>query len=132
MIGIDTNVFIRFALNDDPRQHKAALALLAAADVDSPIFVHPLVWVEAEWLLRTRYKLTRTEIADRLSITLRADRIVMPDSDACEAALNDYRANKADLVECLLAQFNHVASCEATYTFDKDAARLENMRLLKT
>ncbi len=132
MIGIDTNVFIRFALNDDTRQHEAALALLAAADAEEPILVHPLVWVEAEWLLRTHYKLTRGEIADRLSITLRADRIVMPESDACEAALNDYRANKADLVECLLANLNRVAGCSLTYTFDKDAARLDIMRLLKT
>jgi predicted nucleic-acid-binding protein len=132
LIGIDTNVFIRFALNDNARQHAAALALLGAADETSPIFVHPLVWVEAEWLLRKHYKLSRAEIADRLSITLRADCIVMPDPDACEAALNDYRANKADLVECLLAQLNRVAGCEVTFTFDKDATRLEHIRLLKT
>jgi predicted nucleic-acid-binding protein len=132
VIGVDTNVFVRFTLNDNQRQQSAALGLLSAADADNPVFIHPIVWVEAEWLLRSRYKLSREEIADRLAIAVKSDRVVMPDADACEAALEDYRASKAHLADCLIARLNAATGCTETRTFDKDASLLEGMRLLAT
>lgn len=124
MIGVDTNVFLRFAIDDDPAQHRAARNLLARADAANPIMIHPIVWLEAEWVLRSHFKLDRAAIADRLAIAIHGDRFVMPDTDACEAALADYRNNLADLAECLIVRLNQAAGCSTTLTFDKKASRI--------
>lgn len=124
MNGVDTNVFLRFAIDDNAGQHKAALSLLKNASEEDPLLIHPIVWIESEWVLRTRFKLDRATIADRLAIALQADRFVMPDVEACSLALADYRANVADLAECLLARLNKALGCRTTYTFDREAARL--------
>jgi predicted nucleic-acid-binding protein len=132
VIGVDTNVFIRFIIDDNRAQHEAATGLLTAASAIDPILVHPIAWVEAAWVLRSKLKLTRDQIADVLAVSLVSDRSRMPEAGACEAALEDFRANKADIAECLMAHLNAASGCTTTYTFDKDAAaRLDGAELLK-
>jgi predicted nucleic-acid-binding protein len=132
MIGVDTNVFLRFSIDDDGAQHAAARDLLARAGGLDQILIDPIVWVECEWVLRARYGLGRDAIADRLGIVLDARQFVVRDRDAFARALATYRANRADLAESLVCEMNRAAGCRTTYTFDRDASRLVGMSKLRT
>jgi predicted nucleic-acid-binding protein len=130
MIGIDTNVFLRLSLGDDARQAKAAAALLREASAKEPLFIDAIVLVEAAWVMRTSYQMDRMAIADRLSIVVGADRLLVADPDAVEAAIDDFRAGTADLAECLVVHLNRARDCTTTFTFDKKATRLRGASLL--
>jgi predicted nucleic-acid-binding protein len=130
MIGVDTNVFLRFSLADDARQHAAATALLRGSSETEPVMIDPIVLVEAAWVLRSAYGLDRAAIAERLAIVTMADRLRVLEPDAVDAALEDFRTGTADLAECLVVHLNRARGCTATFTFDKDAARLPGARLL--
>jgi predicted nucleic-acid-binding protein len=130
MIGIDTNVFLRYVLADDEKQWEIANQFINLRSINSPILVDPIVWVESEWVMRTKYKLDREGIVMRLEVALISGQFKMEKPDLCRAALEDYRSKRAELVDCLVARLNSANGCSTTYTFDKKAARLTHATLL--
>jgi len=68
MLGIDTNVLVRFLVRDEERQFARAQRLLRReAERSEPVFVSRLVLLETEWVLRGRYGLSRAEILGAFS-----------------------------------------------------------------
>lgn len=130
MIGIDTNVFLRYVLDDDKKQWEIVNDFILLRSAHSPILVDPIVWVECEWVMRTVYKLDREAIVIRLEVALVSGQFKMEKPDLCRAALEDYRSKRAELVDCLVARLNSANGCSTTYTFDKKAARLPHATLL--
>jgi predicted nucleic-acid-binding protein len=59
VIAVDTNVLVRFAVEDDRQQADAARQLFSEGDV----FVPKTVLLETEWVLRAIYRKRRSEIA---------------------------------------------------------------------
>jgi predicted nucleic-acid-binding protein len=60
MLGIDTNVVIRLIISDDAEQTRRARKLVdQALGRDEPVLVSPLVLLESEWVLRSRYGFNR-------------------------------------------------------------------------
>lgn len=69
MIGLDTNVLVRFLVRDDEDQFDRARRLIRReAQADEPARISLLVLLETEWVLRSRYKLTKSEILDTLHV----------------------------------------------------------------
>lgn len=125
MLGIDTNVLVRFLVRDDEVQYEKARRLIKReADAEEEIFVSLLVLLETEWVLRSRYTLPKSEILKVISGLLDAKEVRIEDEPAIEETLHIWRDSAADFADCLIGAHNRRSGCEATATFDARALKL--------
>jgi predicted nucleic-acid-binding protein len=130
VIGLDTNVLVRFLVQDDPEQAEAASTLIAALTEDGPGFVCREVLVELVWVLERAYGLGRDDIAQALDGLLAAQELVLEAADHAALALDRYRKGGPGFADQMVALAGQGAGCRDTVTFDRKAARLPGMRLL--
>ena len=125
MLGIDTNVLVRFLVRDDESQFEKARKLIKREiAAGRRVFVSQLVLLETEWVLRSRYSLSKIEIIAAISGLLDATDVQFEDEPAIEAALFVWRDSVADFADCLIGARNKRLGCRATATFDVRAAKL--------
>lgn len=132
MIAIDTNVLLRYLLQDDKTQSKKAALLIAGA---VPVLVTDVVLVETIWVLTgKRYKLDREAVAGVISALFEEPNIVFEDGQTVWRALNDYKKARpvkvgakkksADFPDALIVNkaMRQAREChqalEGVYTFD--------------
>lgn len=130
MIGIDTNVILRFVVQDDPEQARRAVALFRQLSAEHPGFINSVTIAEVAWVLRSAYDAPRTRIAEVIEFLLDSREIRIDHPEAVLHALRLYRRGSADFSDCLIERLNHVAGCQSTVTFDRTAAKSARMRLL--
>jgi predicted nucleic-acid-binding protein len=88
MLGIDTNVLVRFLVRDDEGQFQKARALIGnAIAAQGGVLINHLVLLETEWVLRRRYKLQKSQIIDAISALLDAGDVRFEDESTIEEAL---------------------------------------------
>lgn len=125
MLGIDTNVLVRFLVRDDETQFEKARRLIKReVGAEEDIFVSLLVLMEAEWVLRSRYGLQKTEIMEAISGLLDAAEVRFEDEPAIEETLFTWKDSAADFADCLIGAHNRRLGCRATATFDARAVKL--------
>ena len=131
MIGLDTNVLVRYIVADHPGQHEQARRLLEEeCSADSPGFVNAVVLCELVWVLTRGYRYPRDRVAAALSLLLAADEILVEDASVASQALALYQAGEADFPDALIGLRNRAVGCGATATFDKGLAALPQFRVL--
>jgi predicted nucleic-acid-binding protein len=130
MIGLDTNVLIRYFVKDDPSQTRVAEEVLDALSPQEPGWLGLIALVELVWALRFLYKFQRDGIARIVESLLRSLDVVVERESLVHQALSIYRNSKADFADCLIAVSAHAAGCSKTVTFDRIAARDTGMELL--
>jgi predicted nucleic-acid-binding protein len=125
MLGLATNVLVRFLVRDDEEQFERAEQLIRrSAKADDPVYISLLVLLETEWVLRSRYKLGKPELLDTFSELLGATDLAFEDEASIEEALFVWKDSPAQFADCLIGARNRALGCDATATFDGDAARL--------
>jgi predicted nucleic-acid-binding protein len=125
MLGLDTNVLIRFLVRDDERQHRQARMLIAREVAnDEPVLVSLLVLLETEWVLRSRYELSKPQILMTISGLLDTADLAFEDEACIEQALYSWKDSTADFADCLIEARNRRLGCIATATFDAKALTL--------
>lgn len=129
MIGLDTNVLVRYLAQDDQAQSSAASSVVDALTEDEPGFISLVVLVELCWVLRRAYRVPRVQVREVVTKLLDAAEIVVQESDAVRAAAAQDGLG-ADLPDSLASVLGIRAGCRHTVTFDRSAARLPGMRLL--
>lgn len=130
MIGLDTNVLIRYVAQDDPKQSPKATRLIESLTIDAPGYVSVVSVVELVWVLIGAYTSTKTEICEVLETLLRTKEIVVAHADTVWKALRLFKEGKADFADCLIERSAHEAGCGYTATFDRDAAKHCGMQLI--
>ncbi len=130
MIGLDTNVLVRYIMQDDVRQAELASTLVESLTESSPGFVTQTSVVELVWVLSTSFKLDRKQIAQALDALLAAQQIIVDRADQVVRALRTYRSTTADFADCLIERTATSAGCRQTMTFDKKAAKVAGMTLI--
>lgn len=130
MIGLDTNVLVRYVAQDDPKQSPKATRLMESLTADAPGFVSIVSVVELVWVLSGCYGSTKGEICEVLSTLLRTKELVVAQADTVWQALRSFRDSKAEFADCLIERTANEAGCSHTATFDRDAARSCGMKLL--
>ena len=131
MLGIDTNVLVRFLVRDHETQFQRAQRLIQREfAAGQPVFVSLLVLLETEWVLRSRYQLPKPAIAATLSALLGATGIQLEDEAAIEEALFIWKDTTADFADCLIGAHNRRLGCRATATFDAKAVKLPGFALV--
>lgn len=130
MIGLDTNVLVRYIAQDDPEQSPMATDLIESLTVDARGYVGVVSVVELVWMLTDCYALTKAELCEVLATLLRTKEIVVAHADTVWQALRLFKEGRADFADCLIERFSKAAGCDYTATFDRDAARHCGMRLV--
>ena len=130
MIGLDTNVLVRYIMQDDPKQSPKATTLIESLDPDNPGYI-TMVWlVELYWVLTASYGLTGQQAAQSLEIILRTRQFLVERADHVMRALRIFGTDKADFADCLIASAAAGAGCAQTMTFDLKASRHAGMTLI--
>ncbi|MDP3638921.1 MAG: type II toxin-antitoxin system VapC family toxin [Azonexus sp.] len=125
MLGVDTNVLVRFLVQDDEAQFEKARKLIKReVAAGRRIFVSQLVLLETEWVLRSRYSLPKNLIIEAMSRLLDATDVQFEDEPAIEEALFVWKDATADFADCLIGAQNRRLGCRATASFDVKACKL--------
>ena len=119
MIAIDTNVLVRYLVNDEPRQSRLAKDLVESALADSDrVWVGTVVLVETLWALERAYSFNKTELISVLEDLMAYGVFALEDSGAATDALESYRHGKADFSDYLFAWKSLASAKSKLYTFD--------------
>lgn len=130
MIALDTNVLVRFLVQDDPEQSRVAGKIIDQLTDEAPGFVSREVLVELVWVLERAYRLARAEIAGAIDGLLASTELVVEGADAIGAALELYRNDGFGFADLMIAAAARRAGASELLTFDRKAARLPGVRLL--
>lgn len=125
MRGLDTNVLVRYVVQDDPVQSRRSGRLIeeTAADGES-LFLSCIVMCELVWVLESCYEATKNEIEEIIEKILLTGQFEVEHKSSVRAALEDFRAHKADFSDCLMGRVNRARGCHTTCSFDKAALGL--------
>jgi predicted nucleic-acid-binding protein len=130
VIGLDTNVLVRYVMQDDPKQARQATKLIESLTSEGPGFVALVVVVEFVWVLESAYEVARSELAIALEVLLRSEELVVEQAEVVWSALRTYRDGSVDFADCLIERSAAAAGCARTMTFDRRAAKQGRMTLL--
>lgn len=132
MIGLDTNVLVRYFAQDDAVQSKRATALMESLSAERPGYVSQVALVELVWVLARCYGVERGQLKDILESMVGTKELLVEGADTVRKALRVFAASdKADFADCLIERSGHVADCEYTATFDVTASKVAGMQLVK-
>jgi len=131
MLGIDTNVLVRFLVRDDENQFEKARKLIRReVAAGHRVFVNQLVLMETEWVLRSRYAVPKNQILEAISGLLNSTDIQFEDEPSIEETLFIWKESDADFADCLHAALALMAGQQPLWTFDKAAAKVDGAKLL--
>lgn len=131
MIGLDTNVLVRYLAQDDPKQTAAATRLLGSLSVASPGFVSQVVLAETVCVLQSRYAADASQIGQVVETLLRTEVIRVERADVTWRALRRFRQDQGDFPDALVAELARAAGCKQIYSFDRGAVKRSGMTLLE-
>ncbi|MCY4029139.1 MAG: type II toxin-antitoxin system VapC family toxin [Acidobacteria bacterium] len=131
MIGLDTNVLVRYIVQDDPAQAAAVTRLIEdRCTAKSPGYVSVPVLMELVWVLKSAYGHEKATVIPVVRQLLRTAELAVEDRQTVWTALREFEAGTADFADHLIAHRNHARGCTRTYTFDLRAARGSHFALL--
>jgi len=131
MIGLDTNVLVRYLVGDHPQQSRAARQLVEErCTEDSPAHIDKVVLAEIVWVLEGAYGYDRELVVEVLEHMLRAAELEFDDVEVTWRAFRAYRDQGVDLADALIVYANLEAGCEETFTFDRAMGRLGGAQVL--
>jgi predicted nucleic-acid-binding protein len=131
MIGLDTNVIVRYLTHDDRAQSAAASRMFRTLTQEEPGFLSLIVVAELVWVLESCYSFEKAEVVRVLEILLRSKELIVERAEIAWQALRKFATGNADFADFLIERCGHTAGCHHTFTFDQKAAGAAGMRLLK-
>jgi predicted nucleic-acid-binding protein len=130
MTGLDTNVLVRYIMQDDLKQSPLATRLVESRSVESRGFVPLVSVVELFWVMSSAYELDRGQLIAALEGLLRTKELVVERAEIVWKALRIFQTANVDFADCLIERSAAAAGCERTMTFDRGAAKNAGMTLL--
>ena len=125
MLGIDTNVLVRFLLRDDETQFQKVKKLIQReVTAGHGVLVSQLVLLETEWVLRSRYGFSKIQMLEVIASLLDTRDMQLEDEQSVEEAIYQWKEASADFADCLIAARNRRLGCNVTATFDANAVKL--------
>jgi predicted nucleic-acid-binding protein len=131
MIGIDTNVLVRYLSQDDPPQSRLASTFIeGTCTKDNPGFINHITLCELCWVLKGLYKTPKDQLVNIIEQLLRTAQLLVQEAQVVWMALEEFKISVADFPDCLVAQINLVNHCSSTVTFDVKASNATEFELL--
>ena len=123
MTGIDTNVLVRYLVQDNPEQAtKATRFITGECSSNDPALINRIVLYELVWVLETAYGYPREKVALALEKILRTTQFAIEDHNEAWSSFREYE-DGADFADAFIAAVNCRLGCERTVTFDRKASR---------
>jgi len=120
VIGLDTNVLVRYLTQDDAKQfHEASTLLLGLEKQERTAHLSTVTLCETVWVLARAYKIDRAEIVGMFEKLLDISLFVIEDKDAVREAVGLYRAGKGDFADYLVGVRSRNAGSVTVATFDE-------------
>jgi predicted nucleic-acid-binding protein len=131
MIGLDTNVLVRYLAQDDPAQSPKATELIERRlTEDEPGFISVVAMAEIAWVLERAYGLADQEIAAAIEGVLQAEVLAVENEQEIFTAMLALKAGRGSFADALIGALGAKAGCSRTLTFDRRAQRLSGFELL--
>ena len=131
MKALDTNILVRFLVQDDKKQASTVLQLFSEAEqMNQPLYVPLLVILEVIWVLQSAYSVSRQDIVMAISNLLQIPLFEFENQSTLRHFIISANKYSYDLSDILISQAAFVANCETTLTFDKKASQFELFTLL--
>lgn len=131
MIGLDTNILVRYLTQDDPAQSSKAINLIEQAlSEENPGYVSIIAMVETVWVLERAYGFANTDIALAIERMLQATVLIVDREQEVFTAMTALKENHGSFSDALIGAMDASAGCSTTLTFDRKAARLAQFQLL--
>jgi predicted nucleic-acid-binding protein len=130
MIGLDTNVLVRYLTHDDPAQTALANKVMDSLTPEAPGFLSTAVIAEVIWVLESLYGFSKLETIQTLDTLLRSKELIVERAEIVGQALANFKTSRSDFADCLIERTGHAAGCRHTVTFDRRAANAAGMKLL--
>ena len=132
MIGVDTNVLVRFFVEDDARQAALAKRFMNERTIDDPVFISLVVAAELIWALKQVYGFEKAQVLAAVTLLMGSANVMIEQEDLLKAAVEEARGSGADVTDGIIAALAIAAGAATVVTFDRDAARfVAGMTLLK-
>jgi predicted nucleic-acid-binding protein len=130
MIGLDTNVLVRYIMQDDIKQSPLATRIVESLSVEAPGFVPLIAIVELGWVLSSAYELDRNQLIEAFEALLRTKELVVERGEIVWKALRLFQRANCDFADSLIACSAEAAGCAKTMTFDRGAVKSARMTLI--
>ncbi|WP_424930754.1 PIN domain-containing protein [Amaricoccus tamworthensis] len=130
MIGLDTNILVRFLVQDDPKQADMANSLISRCSTRQPGFIGREALVEMVWVLERAYGQSAAAIAATLFGFLESEELVLENAEDVAVAAEAYGSGVADFADHMILAATQRSGCTTLYTFDRKAARANGATLL--
>lgn len=131
MIGLDTNLLVRYLAQDDPVQSpKATEVIERQLTEENPGFISIVALVETVWVLEHAYRLTSIEIATVLERLLQTEVLLLQNETEVFTAAAAVKEGRGAFADAIIAELGTSANCSYTLTFDGKALRLPAFKLL--
>jgi len=131
MIGLDTNVLVRYLAQDDPIQSAAATELFERRlSEQEPGFVSIVAVTETAWVLERAYGLSNRDIATAIEGVLQTAVLVVESEQEVFGAMIALKEGRGSFADALIAALGEKAGCSHTVTFDRRARRIPGFELL--
>lgn len=130
MIGLDTNVLVRYIMQDDSMQSPAATKIVESLEGVGSGYIALVSVVELAWVLSASYDLTRAQVAQALDGIIRTKQFQIESAAQVIRALRVFNGGKSDFADCLIERTADSAGCERTLTFDVNASKHAGMTLI--
>ena len=125
MIGLDTNVMVRYLTQDDPVQSRRATQIFEnQLTTLEPGFLSVVTMVETVWVLDRAYGFIDQEIAAALERMIQTDVLLIENEQEVFTAMTALKSGRGSFADALIAALGAKAGCEHTLTFDQKALRL--------
>jgi predicted nucleic-acid-binding protein len=131
MIGLDTNILIRFVAQDDPVKSPIANAIMNSLSVDKPGWIAVTAIAEFTWVMTRTFRISRTDAYSLLDRFLTMPVVVIEQEDLVRKAAGLFLNGSAEFTDYLVACSGQAAGCTHTLTFDRRAAKSAGMMLAR-
>jgi predicted nucleic-acid-binding protein len=130
VIGLDTNILVRYLVQDDPVQSPIAANLIERRlSEGDPGFVTTVAAVETAWVLERTYGFSDTDIAAAIERILQIDVLVVENEQDVFTAMVELAEGRGSFADALIGTRGARAGCSHTLTFDRKALRLPGFEL---
>jgi predicted nucleic-acid-binding protein len=132
VIGVDSNVLVRYLVQDEPRQAAMAQRFVERQlSSERPGHISLITLAETIRVLQRSYGVDKPDLIPILANLAADDRFVVQEVDALWLSLESCEQTDADLADALIYHLNQRQGCTHTVTFDKKATRLPGVVLLQ-
>jgi predicted nucleic-acid-binding protein len=131
MIGLDTNLLIRYLTKDDVAQYAKVERLIDQAVArDERLLINSAVLCEVTWVLDAAYGYSRAEIAHALERILQTAEFEIERAEEARQALRDFTTTRAGFADAFIGRINRTLGAEHTATFDRGLKALDTFSVL--